>query len=69
MTRHLLPTLCSLLLSLSSTSRAGDEDSRSILQEYLLARPTEADLAIYRLDWAPDLEEARRRAAEEGRPQ
>ena len=44
------------------------DDARKISEVYRSIRPTEEDLRIYRLSWAPSLEEARRRASKEKRP-
>ena len=44
------------------------EDVRAVLTKYDSIRPHEKDLAIYRLDWAPNLKHANTRAAKESRP-
>jgi hypothetical protein len=38
------------------------------LEKYRSVRPQEQDLAIYGLDWAPTLKDAKVRAAKEQRP-
>ena len=45
-----------------------DDKVASILEKVRTARPSEADLAIYQLDWIPDFEKAKARAASEKRP-
>ncbi len=47
---------------------AQDVDARRILKHYKSARPTEQDLAMYRLDWSSSLDDALERAARESRP-
>lgn len=47
---------------------AQDVDARRILNHYKSARPTEQDLAMYRLDWSSSLDDALKRAARESRP-
>lgn len=49
-----------LLLALAQSER--------ILEEYKKLKPTDAELAYYAHDWAPDLKTAKERAAKEGRP-
>ena len=56
------------LLLLALALFAQDADVRKILDRAKEARPTEAELAFYSLDWAPTLKEAKARAAKEGRP-
>ena len=55
-----------LLLLLALVSQ--DAAVQKILDKAKAARPTDADLAFYSLDWAPTLKEAKARAAKEGRP-
>lgn len=38
-----------------------DPEVERVLAEYTKARPTEKELALYRLDWAPSLKEAKER--------
>ena len=57
-----------LLLCAAGSLRAEDLAVERGLTSYHLMRPSEKDLAIYRLDWASSLDEAQRRAAREGRP-
>jgi hypothetical protein len=47
---------------------ADPSDVKSILDKFQSVRPREADLALYQLDWAPTLKEARERAARDERP-
>jgi hypothetical protein len=44
------------------------EDVQKVLDRYRAARPEARDLAIFRLDWAPTLKDARAKAARERRP-
>lgn len=39
-----------------------------VLERYRELRPTDAELGMYRLDWAPSLEKALERAQQESRP-
>ena len=57
-----------LLMATASIASAQDQEARSILERYDAFRPRARDLAMYRLDWAASLEEARERAAREKRP-
>ena len=67
--RRLMPALA-LLTALAgpvaalAQDRAADEARR----KYEAARPSESELAMYKLDWAATLEEAQTRAAKERRP-
>jgi hypothetical protein len=45
----------------------GSESDR-VLDRYRAARPSEAALAFYRHDWARNFDEAKARAAKEGKP-
>jgi len=47
---------------------AQDIDARRILKRYESARPTDRELAMYRLDWSSSLDQALERAARESRP-
>jgi hypothetical protein len=47
---------------------ADQSDVKSILDKFQSVRPQAADLALYQLDWMPNLKEARERAAKEERP-
>ncbi len=47
---------------------AQDNDVLKILDKVKAARPSDADLSFYSLDWAPTLKEAKARGAKEGRP-
>ncbi len=53
-----------------ATTAAGDqtEDARQMLDRYRELKPTDDELAMYRLDWVDSLEVAKRRAADENRP-
>ena len=56
----------SLLLAFALLAQ--DADVRRIMERAAAARPADADLAFYSLDWAPSLKDAKARAAKEGRP-
>ena len=58
--------LAGLLAAWASVVRSGDVNE--VLQKFSAIRPQEKDLAVYGLDWAPTLKEAKARAAEEHRP-
>jgi hypothetical protein len=45
-----------------------DPEVRRILDAYQAARPSDRDLGVFMLDWAPSLKDARARATREGRP-
>ena len=60
--------LMAFLLAGGTQALAEDAAAREARQKFEAVRPAEADLAMYRLDWANSLEEAQRRAAKEGRP-
>ena len=53
-----------------ATTAAGaqTEDARQVLDRYRKLKPTDDELAMYRLDWVGSLEAAKRRAVEENRP-
>ena len=55
-------------LLLSSSAAAQTEDAQLVLDRYQLIRPSDDELAMYRLDWAPSLEAALKRSAIENRP-
>jgi hypothetical protein len=64
-----LPMVAVLVMAGAVAVRGADQsDVKSVLDQFQSARPREADLALYRLDWMPTLEEAREKAAREGRP-
>ena len=42
--------------------------ARQIVESYQAARPTDSELALFQLDWAANLKEAKARAAKEKRP-
>ncbi len=52
----------------AGNSSAQDKDSSQMLSRYEANRPSDRELAMYRLDWAQSLDEALNRAAEEQRP-
>ena len=62
--------LSGLLVILLSTTLASAQDSalKSVLDRYEDFRPGADDLAMYRIDWAPSIEEAQKRALREKRP-
>ncbi|MDA1015918.1 MAG: hypothetical protein O3A00_15860 [Planctomycetota bacterium] len=60
--------LCSLLVLASSVASAQDQRVSRVLAKFDRLRPSEKDLAMYRLDWADSLDNAWKRAAREGRP-
>ena len=45
-----------------------DAEAARALRAYEAARPSDAELGLFRLDWAASLQEARERAAREKRP-
>ena len=47
---------------------ADASDVKSVLDKFESVRPQAADLALYQLDWAPTLKDAREKAANEQRP-
>ena len=58
-----------ILLWLAATSLcAQSREAQSVLERFKEFRPDAESLAMYRLDWAPSLEVAQERAAEEQRP-
>ena len=63
-----LATMMALLLCATGSLRAEDLAVERVLAWYHLLRPTEKDLAVYRLNWTGSLDEAQQRAAREGRP-
>jgi len=60
----------SLAVLLLATTFAPAQDStvKSVLDRYADFRPEAKELAMYRIDWAPSLEEAQKRALQEKRP-
>lgn len=52
----------------TTTAGAQTEDARRVIDRYRELKPTDDELAMYRLDWVGSLEAAKRRAAEENRP-
>jgi hypothetical protein len=45
-----------------------DAEVREVLDQYRSALPALDDLAVYRLDWTPTLDEAKQKGAREHRP-
>jgi len=61
--------VCGLTMLMASTvATAQDSQIKRVLVKYEAMRPSDQELAMYRLDWADSLEEAKQRAAKEGRP-
>lgn len=56
------------LLMLATLLWIQDSEASEILDRYESLRPTERELALFRLDWAATLHEAKERAVREGRP-
>ena len=56
------------LAALTTATRAQTDEARQVLDRYRELKPTDDELAMYRLDWVNSLEAAKRRAAEESRP-
>lgn len=65
-------TAITLLAAQSAALAIGAETPdgavREVLEKFRAIRPHEEDLAVYGLDWAPTLKEAKARAAKEHRP-
>lgn len=76
MHRFVAPLAALLLTGAAAGVRAAGEKSaateearvRQIREAYQAARPAAAELALFQLDWAADLKDARARAAKEKRP-
>jgi hypothetical protein len=64
--RHFL--FCLVPLIAASLASAQGEHADSVLAKYNGLRPTERQLAMYRLDWVDSLNDAQQKAAREGRP-
>ena len=56
------------LAAVTTATRAQTDEARQVLDRYRELKPTDDELAMYRLDWVNSLEAAKRRAAEEDRP-
>ena len=56
------------IVLVASVASAQDEKVDHVLAKYDRIRPSERDLAMYRLDWVVTLDEAQQRAARERRP-
>ena len=56
------------LLIATNVSTAQDKAAKRILAKFDEMRPSEEELAMYRLDWADSLEHALDRAKSENRP-
>ena len=65
--KHFVLLLVSLTAMVGS-SRAQDDEAKSIVERFAAVRPGPKDLAVYGLDWAASLEEARNRSTREKRP-
>ncbi|HBO52717.1 MAG: hypothetical protein OSB83_13730 [Planctomycetota bacterium] len=57
-----------VLLLVTTFAPAQDSTVKAVLDRYAGFRPATKDLAMYRIDWAPSLEEAQKRARREKRP-
>ncbi len=57
-----------LLLLTATLALAQDREVKSVLDRYEDFSPKADDLAMYRIDWAPSLKEAQKRALLEKRP-
>jgi hypothetical protein len=58
-----------LALSVVTTAAGAQTDeARRVLDRFRELRPTDDELAMYRVDWVDSLDAAKRRAAEEDRP-
>ncbi len=55
-------------LAAAGAARAQDDEAGAILERFDSIRPSEKDLAMYRLEWAASIEHARKRASSEKRP-
>ena len=64
MIKRMLAT--TVMVAWATVAQAGDV--RDILQKFQTIRPQDKDLALYGLDWAPTLRDAKARAAKEHRP-
>ncbi len=60
--------MVAIAAGISSAQDTQDKDPSRMLSRYDANRPSDRELAMYRLDWAPSLEEALNRAAREQRP-
>jgi len=61
--------VCGLTILMACTvAAAQDSRAKRVLKKCEAMRPGDQELAMYRLDWADSLEEAKQRAAKEGRP-
>ena len=61
--------VCGLTMLMACTvATAQDSQVKRVLVKYEAMRPSDRELAMYRLDWAESLEEAKQRAVKEGRP-
>ena len=56
------------LMPMVDISHAQDDQAKSIAKRFAAVRPGPKDLAVYGLDWAASLEEARNRSTREKRP-
>ena len=63
-----ITVFCLAAVLASSIASARDEQIDRVLSKYDRIRPSERELAMYRLDWADSLDDALQRATREGRP-
>ena len=64
MIKRLLAT--TVMVAWATVALAGD--MQDVLEKFKSIRPQEKELALYGLDWAPTLRDAKARAAKEHRP-
>ena len=64
----LLLTLALTVPTAAALPPGEDADVRRIVDAYAAARPPDADLGVFMLDWAASLKDAKARAAREKRP-
>ncbi len=57
-----------VLLLVTTFAPAQDSTVKAVLDRYEGFRPAAKELAMYRIDWAPSLAEAQKRARREKRP-
>ena len=57
-----------VVLTTCLPAAAQEPQVRQILERFEIARPNDASLAFYSLDWAMNLAEAKDRAKKQGRP-
>ena len=64
----MLPLLAILGTITAREPNSVNDQVAKVLDRFQAARPQAKDLAIYRLDWVPSLQEAKAKAAKEKRP-